>query len=303
MFRRSVVIAALALFSAALAQSAGASQLIDRNASNVKLAINKNGLALLTYKANGTTHRVLAWGAVNALPPTRGRSQVKLSLDYTGGWGTFRRHIWKTMKNVCGPYDGPPLAWIVTACTMPDGSYWAVQSWQRMLPNVGLPAKTREQKAWELRVSHWDSELAVLDIRLDWAYRKYHHLWGNYSYLGQPIYGFRVTRTGAPLDTWGRNIYVDTFNSAYGPGWKRENSFLSHNPSGDFCYGFYPGQNNSDKPAGTGEYYRATAVGPGLTPDVFWQGTSPGEYNSELDQQANDLQREFFADDSLCKPN
>jgi hypothetical protein len=303
MLRRLIVTGALFLLAGALAGSAGASQLIDRSASNIKLAVNKNGLALMTYRAKGKIHHTLAWGAINALPPTKGRYQVKFSLDYSGGWGTFRRDVWKTMKNVCGPYQGPQLAWMVAACTMPDGSHWALQSWQRMLPNVGLPPRTAEQRAWELRLSHWNTDLALLDIHLDWAYRKYDHLWGNYSYLGNPVHGFRVTRTGAPLDSWGRNIYVDTYNSAYGPGWKRENSFLAHNPSGDFCYGFYPGQNNSNRPAGTGEYYRATAIGPGVTPDVFWQSAAPGPYNAELDQQANELQREYFADDGLCKPN
>ena len=28
--------------------------------------------------------------------------------------------------------------------------------------------------------------------------------------------------------------------SAYGSGWRRENSFLSHHGTGAFCYGFYP---------------------------------------------------------------
>ena len=303
MFRRLFVIWALLALAAIGAQGASASQLIDRNASSIKLAVNNSGLALITYRTNGEVHHVLAWGAINALQPTRGRYQVKFSLDYSGGWGTFRRDVWKTLKNSCGAYQGPPLAWIVTACTAPDGSHWALQAWQRMLPNVGLPATTTEQGAWELRLSHWDTDLAILDIHTDWSYRKYQHLFGNYSYLDNAIYGFRVTRTGAPLDTWGRNIYVDTFNSAYGEGWKRENSFLSHNPSGDFCYGFTPGQNGSNRPAGSGEYYRATAVGPGVTPDVFWQGASPGDYDAELDRQANEIQRELFADDKLCKPN
>jgi hypothetical protein len=150
------------------------------------------------------------------------------------------------------------------------------------------------QSAWELHLSHWSGDLPVLDIHVDWAYRRYDHLYGSYTYLGRPIFGYRVTRTGAPLDTWARNIYVDTFNSAYGPGWKRENSFLSHNPTGTFCYGFYPGQNNS---------HRATAIGPGVTPDPFWQSAAPGAYDRTTDLQANDQERTLFAGDHLCKPN
>ena len=58
------------------------------------------------------------------------------------------------MRNACRPYDGPELQWLVTACKAPDGSYWAVQAWQRMLPNYGL-APTPKQAVWELRLSHW----------------------------------------------------------------------------------------------------------------------------------------------------
>ena len=30
------------------------------------------------------------------------------------------------------------LAWFVTACQAADGSYWALQSWQRALPDYGV---------------------------------------------------------------------------------------------------------------------------------------------------------------------
>jgi hypothetical protein len=298
-----LVAVATAALAALLAPAAHGSQLIDRDATTLSLKVNQQGLALLTYKARGKQKHVLAWGAINALPPTPGREQVKFSLDYAGGWGAFRKQVWKGFRDACQPYDGPDLSWLVTACKAPDGSYWAVQSWQKMLPNVGLDSTSWMQSAWELHLSHWSGELPVLDVHVDWAYRRYDHLYGSYTYLGRPIFGYKVTRTGAPLDTWARNIYVDTFNSAYGPGWKRENSFLSHNPTGTFCYGFYPGQNNSHRPAGTGTYYRATAIGPGVTPDPFWQSAAPGAYDRTTDLQANDQERTLFAGDHLCKPN
>ncbi len=115
----------------------------------------------------------------------------------------------------------------MTACTAPDGSYWAVQSWQRMLPNYGLAASPA-QAVWELRLSHWSGPLPELTVNLNWAYKKFHHIFGEFTYLGKPVYGFKSTPQGNPLDTFGRNLYVDTFDSAYGPGWKRENSFLMH---------------------------------------------------------------------------
>jgi hypothetical protein len=301
--RRLVVLPCAALLAAALASGAHASQLIDRNATDLTLQVNRSGMALLTYRSQGQLHHTLAWGAINARAPVKGEQQVKFQVDYSGGWGTFHRQVWKSFRNVCGPYSGPPLAWLVVACTMPDGSHWAVQSWQRNLPNVGTPATSWLQSAWELHLSHWNTDLPVLDIHVDWAYRRYDHLWGRFTYLGQPVYGFRSSRTGVPLDGWGRLIYVDTYNSVYGPGWKRENSFLAHNPTGVFCYGFYPNQSDGGRPPGTGEYYRATAEGPGVTPVVFWQSKAPGPYDRELDQEANALQREFFGADRICKPN
>ena len=51
------------------------------------------------------------------------------------------------------------------------------------------------------------------------------------TYLGKPGYGFVHTAKGDPTDGFGRNIYVDTYNSRYGAGWKRENSFLTHPPT------------------------------------------------------------------------
>ncbi len=280
-----------------LPAAAGASELIDRNASAIKLAVNAQGQALVSYRAGGRTRDVLAWGAVNAIAPTQSRPQISFRLDYSGGWGTFKKDVWKTMRNACRPYDGPKLGWLVTACKAPDGSYWAIQRWQRMLPNYGL-APTPKQAVWELRLSHWTGELPVLEVKLNWAYRQYHHMFGRFTYLGNPVHGFRVTPTGAPLDTFGRNLYVDTFDSVYGRGWKRENSFLMHKGSGAFCYGFF---RHGARPVGAGKRYRATIIGPGVTPDIFWQSDAPGPYDRELDRIANDEIRGLGS--NLCKPN
>ena len=293
------VLAALVAASVVPAE-AGASELIDRNAVGVKLAVNDKGQALLTYRARGKVWHVLAWGAQNAIAPTQSRPQVKFKLDYSGGWGTYRKNVWQTFTNRCSAYDGPELHWLVAACKAPDGSYWAIQKWQRMLPNYGLKATPR-QAVWELRLSHWTGELAQLEVNLNWAYRRYDHMFGRFTYLGEPVHGFRSTRTGVPLDTFGRNLYVDTFNSAYGRGWKRENSFLMHSGSGAFCYGFFEHKEIGNRLAGKGERYRATIIGPGVTPDVYWESSAPGTYNRELDLRANDAIRQLGS--SQCKPN
>jgi hypothetical protein len=294
---RHLVSLALIVFTSTVAD-ASASTLIDRNARGATIKVNAAGQALVSYTARGKRWNVLAWGAVNALAPTAGERQVDFRLDYSGGWGTYRKDVWKTLTNTCGPYTGPPLAWRVTSCTAQDGSHWALQSWQRMLPNYGL-SPSAKQSVWELRLSHWTGELPSLDVNPNWAYRKFDHIFGTFSYNGTPVYGFASTAGGSPLDTFGRNLYVDTFNSAYGLGWRRENSFLTHKRTGTFCYGFYP---HGSRPAGSGEKYRATIIGPGVTPDVMWQGTSLGAYDASLDRQLAERQRETYSADRLCKP-
>jgi hypothetical protein len=273
-----VVIAA-----AVFASTARASTLIDRNAHGIKFAVNSKGEALLTYTSAGKLKHVLAWGAVNAIAPTRARAQVDFKLDYAGGWGKYHTLYWKTFKGSCGAYDGPALAWSVAACTAPDGSYWALQAWQRMLPNYGV-APTAAQSVWELRLSHWTGDLPVLSISTDWAWHQWDHLYGSFTYGDSPVYGFRSTPGGNPLDTFGRNVYVDTFDSSYGSGWKRENSFLTHTGTGVFCYSVNP---HGAHPAGKGTKYRATVEGPGVTPDVMWQGDAPGAYDKVADLAAN----------------
>jgi hypothetical protein len=271
------------LLAAAFAASANASTLVDRNAKGVKIAINAKGEALVTYSAAGKAKHVLAWGAVNAIAPNKAAKQVDFKLDYAGGWGKYHKNYWQTFQGSCGAYDGPALAWKVAACKASDGSYWALQAWQRMLPNYGLDA-TPAQAVWELRLSHWTGDLPVLKIQTDWAWHQWDHLFGTFTYNDAPVFGYRSTPGGNPLDTFGRNIYVDTFNSAYGKGWQRENSFLTHTNTGVFCYSFNP---HGGRPAGKGTQYRATVEGPGVTPDVMWQGASPGTYDKSADLVAN----------------
>lgn len=302
----SLLVAVTALVAPALAS---ASQLIGRNASAVQLRVNTRGEALLSYTTAGKRVNVLAWGATNALAPQMGGTQVQFKLDYAGGWGKYRRNLAKGFANACRPYNGPQLAWFVSGCTAPDGSYWAVQSWQRGLPNLGFDPWKPLQSAWEIHLSHWNTELPKLEGYMNWAYSKhFQHFFGRFTYVGQPVFGFSSTRKGEPTDSFGRNVYLDTFNSAYGPGWKRENSFLTHTNTGAFCYGFYqhdpyPGYPASGRrPEGVGAEYRATVIGPGVTPDVTWTGAPLGAYDPTLDQKLLDTQRQIFGNDTQCKP-
>jgi hypothetical protein len=269
-----------------LVGAANASQLIARNASNARLAVNAKGTALISYRLRGRVMHLLAWGAVNARQrPANARiPQVKFELDYSGGWKHHRLR-WKHFKNRCGRYDGPELPWLVAACKGPNGSYWALQSWQTALPDLGMAPWLSSQKTWWLHLSHWTGPLAQLEVHTDWIYgNRFQELFGRFTYRGVGIRGFDTTRFGAPTDGYGRLLFLDTFDSSYGAGWLRENSFVSHGPPGMFCYGFYPrspwiggyahppGIAKRKRGPGTGRQYRITGQGPGVTPDVLWQG-------------------------------
>jgi hypothetical protein len=294
--KAAVVFSAL-LATLAAAGSAGASEIIDRNARNVRLAVDASGRALVSYTARGSVHRVRVWGAINARDPNPRVPQVQFRKDYSG-------RNWSAFRNRCRSYTGPKLAFFVAGCSAPDGSYWVLQSWRRTLPN--FDGRLRPGLgAWELRLSHWSTAPATLEAWTDWVYGgRYHHLFGRLTYAGRPVYGFTATRVGSPTDTYGRNIYVDTFDSRYGKGWRRENAFLAHRPTGIFCYGFYP---FTSRGPGNGAKYRLTVIGPGVTPDVSI--TVPGlhDYNRndsadvEYERQQNALLDSILGVDEQCR--
>lgn len=294
---------AVAALACAFPVAAGASSLVDRNATHVRLQVNKENVALMSYTSFGhIKRRVVAWGAVNTLlVPNLSLQQVAFKMSYLGASGPIRTEIVKgTFVNSCKPYRGPKLTWFVTGCTAPDGSFWALQSWQRPAPNYGVAPKTKLEGASELRLSHWSGALPVLTVKQDWAFGgRFDHFYGSYTYLGHPQYGFKTTSYGAPLDKFGILIYLDTFNSAYGSGWHRENSYVTHNPSGIWCYSMNP---HGSRPTGKGQAYRMTAQSPGALPDVTWAGKSLGPYDAAKDAAANQEQTQSYSD-NVCKPN
>jgi len=276
---------------------ATASKIIAGNAAQIQVAVNNRGQALVTYRDAGRLRHLLAWGASDARvrPATPdGLPQVKFSLDYSGGWRRFRRAIWKTFANACRPYDGPALAWFVSGCKAPDGSYWALQNWQTRLPNLGFAPWLALQGQWWLHLSHWSGPLAKLEVYTDWlSGYHYEEVFGRYTYLGAGVRGFGTTTAGAPTDGYERIVYIDTHNSVYGPGWRRESAIVSHGTNGVFCHGFVPmnpytggyyahppNTPNRKRGPGKGDMYRITVTGPGVTPDLLWQGPGLHRYNA-----------------------
>lgn len=264
---------------------------ITSGATNVRLAVIDANTAVVSYRQGGKSWSAVASGAINARFPNPNVPQVGFRVTYS-----------QTAAPVgtCLPYNGPRLGWVVAACRGVARDYWVVQAWPRNLRNYGVKPQRPQDSELDLRLSHWRGPLPVFTLKLDWAFGgRFDHLYGSFTYRGRPMYGFGTTSTGAPTDKYGVLIYVDTFNSAYGPGWQRENSFVTHNPNGIFCYGFYP---HGARPAGKGSAYRATVVGPGVLPDLLWQGKAPGPYDPEKDALANAEQEEKYSD-GVCRPN
>jgi hypothetical protein len=315
--RRFALLCLVVLGALGAAGAASAAQLIDRNATGVQIKVNAKGEAMLTYRKGGAVKHVLVWGAINALTPTAGGHQAKFKLDYSGGWGSRHTVYWKHFPGTCGRYDGPALPNMVAACKSPDGSYWAAQSWPQPLPNLGFTPWSADLQANWLEVSHWTGEIAKLETGSNWVYGgRFEALFGRFTYLGTPVYGFGTTRYGAPTDGFGSLVYVDTYNSVYGQGWRRENSFVTHNPTGVFCYGFYsfdptkggykhpPGWTARRGP-GTGEKYRLTASGPGVTPNVgaILDGLHPFDKANAADVSFQQQQTQVLQawGDKLCQ--
>ena len=129
----------------------------------------------------------------------------------------------------------------------------------------------------------------------DWSWvGRYHSIFGRLTYLGKPVHGFKTNKFGARLDKYGRLVYLDTFGSKHGPGWRRENSFVTHNPTGVFCNNFRPrnplvggyvhpaAYRGGTRGPGNGQAYRLTVEGPGVTPDVKWEGKGLPDFSSRM---------------------
>ena len=290
--------------------SVSASELLqDANVSVVSLKVNAKGEALVSYRrSDGRPRNVLVWGALNARPPSTEIPQVRFKWDYAGGWGKYRDgKYWTRFQDRCRPYDGPPLAMYLVGCKAPDGTYWTIQLWQRRLPLLGFDPWLPHHTNWELHVAHWSGPLPVLEVFPNWTYSgTWQGVFGRYTYLGSPVFGFGSNAKGVPTDKYGRNLYIDTLNSAYGPGWKRESGILTHKETGTFCHSFVPQRpfagypSQELRPPASGERYRITVGGPGVTPIMQVEVPGLQDRDRPRDAEFNAAFDRLMAGDKLC---
>ncbi len=249
--RFSIAAFAFALGLTAFIVGAGAagssSRIIDRNTRSETLRI-VGDQADITWRGGVGTGRISLSGAMDARDPIDRNGdrvpdypQIKFRKDYSG----------RSMRGggECRPYRGPKLPYVVHACTAADGTWWTLQRWERLKPNGGGTSAPAE-----LWPSHFTQVAQFKNVRTEGQY-----VVGRYTYRGRAVHGFRSTSTGVPLDGYGRNIYLDLYNSRLGPGWHRENSFLAQMRDGGFRHGLKNGK---------AQRYRVCAIGPGVSPIV-----------------------------------
>jgi hypothetical protein len=296
------------------APAAASEQFADMNVRNPTLKVDGKGRALVEYTTErGLRRHVLVFSGINANPPSQTVPQVRFTYDFSGGLSSKGRALWKTFRNACRRYDGPALAYRVSACKAPDGSYWALQSWQRRLPLLGFDPWLPIHDDYELHLSHWSGPLPVLEVYRNWTHGlQFEGLFGRLTYRGQPVFGFSSSREGSPRDRYSRNVYIDTFNSVYGRGWRRESGILTHGTTGTFCHSFVPQRpfpgypHQQTRPAAPGERYRVTVMGPGVTPVVSWEDAGLGRFNAAnpahhaFEESANGIFDRVMAGDRIC---
>jgi hypothetical protein len=257
--------------------AADASQLVDRNVSHARLQVDRHGVALVTYNVTGQRglRHVLYWGGVNWT--------LRFRYDRSGGW---QSHIadWRRFHNVCRPYTGPRIHATVAACTAPDGSYWALQSWARLKRDWGGRSAPSE-----MNISHWTGAMPRIWVGSNWGWHgRFVASYGQYTFHGRPVRVSRHSPTGVVLDGKGRNVAIDAWASDFGAGWARVNMILAGNPNGQFCYDFSPkghGPYSGRSPSGQ---YRISAQGPGVAPDIVNQlfAGQTGPYDPIIQAQA-----------------
>jgi hypothetical protein len=139
-----------------------------------------------------------------------------------------------------------------------------------------------------------------------WTYGRAHQgIFGRLLYRGLPVYGTR-TASASVRDEWARNVYIDTFDSDYGPGWKHDTAIATHPGSGGFCYSFvrqapprgYPSETPNGN--GLGRRHRVSAIGPGVTPIVQVILPRLTEFDAAAQSQATRRFDELLGGDRHC---
>lgn len=210
---------ALGVFTAlALPLAAEASIKVAGNAHNASFRVNAKGTATVYWRTGSGRTRT-------AIVSRSGRIT----------WGKVAPG-----RDVSRPSTAYALPMLVQLRQTPNGRLWALQSWRRI---KGGPV--------ELRFSRWYGKPTKLVLRAWCCKWRSEVARGRATFHGKPIFGYRNTPSGVPLDGLGRNVYIDSFRNGR---WMRLMGILTHRPTGRFGLWI--------RKHWRGSQYRAKMVGP-----------------------------------------
>jgi hypothetical protein len=212
-----------------------------------------HGSIKVADNARDATLRVDAAGDTEVDWTSSDGGRLSLVVDRSG---SIRYGSRLSGADVSHPTPAGDLPWAVAVRQTPDGSFYALQSWQRL-----------DNGPIELRFSRWRGDATLLTLHSVCCKWGGENVKGNASFHGRPIFGFKATRQGSPLDPYGRNVYLDTYR---GGRWQRMMGILAKRPAGSFSLWI--------RPVWSGTAYRGTISGPNwgwtLGPDAFAQTVS-----------------------------
>ena len=271
--------------------------------------VNGRGEALVSYtRRDGARRHVLVWGAVNALPPSRERPQVRFRYDYTGGWRKYRRQVWRTFANRCRPLrrarapargrgvqgTGRLVLGVAALAALPARCAASTRS----SPVTAPPRCTSRTGRGRCRCSRClrtgPTAAATRGCSAGSATAAYPCTGSDADTQPlRPVCALRVHR----------HVRVDLRARL---GARRREGDAPAN--GAFCFSFVPQDPPPGYPAdtprapGNGTRHRVTIMGPGVTPVVRWEGAGLGRYDAARDAGFNALfDRLVGADDQACR--
>jgi hypothetical protein len=217
--RRGLVLLAVLAIGGFVTCGANAALLVDRTTAGESLKVAANGTVQITWASRGQTRTLVVSGQ---------------TLRYGGTINGANRAAQVT----------PTVPYAVAQYQLPNGEQFALQK----IPRLGQLGRLGPV---ELYLARWSGSPTQLTLTTSPDGR----VCGTVSYHGAPVYGGPHTTTGNPLDTLGRNVYIDALKPA---GWWRIFGVLAR-PLGFALY---------LKPQYAGAQYRALVVGPNTGGDL-----------------------------------
>ena len=263
---------------------AASEQFGDLDVSFLSLQVNDRGEALVTYRTTaGTIRHVYVWGAINANAPDPEHAAGAVQLRLLRRPAALRT---PDLAHVRGPL--PPLR--RAEARLARGR---LQGARRLLLGAAalaaaaadarhppVPAGAGAPTSSTSRTGRGRCPCSRCRRTGRTA------AGGRGCSAGSPTSASPPTASGRrrreQRDAYARFFYVDTFDSAFGPGWRHDAGKVAHSRNGAFCYSFVPQWTPAGypvhvlRPPGNGKRHRVTVMGPGVTPVIQWEGAALG---------------------------